>query len=294
MYDYKLIEAIGVVISEGGFERAAQHLGITQSAVSQRVRLLEDQIGQVLLIRSSPPVLTNAGKIVMKHYQQVANLEQGIDQALRLARHQYARLSIGINDDSLATWFLGAVMPFLEQEAITLDLRVDDQDQTLTLLKTGEVMACLSSHDKPVQGCTINRLGTMNYRLAASSSFYKQWFAEGIDAEVLQKAPAVIFNRKDTLHHKAIGQHFASMPATFPCHYIPSSEQFVEFICQGFAYGAVPDLRGRDKIATGELIELFPDSAYPLNLYWHCWSQRSELVERFTAHLLRSASTILY
>ena len=60
--DYKLLKALAAVLDAGGFEKAAQHLNLTQSAVSQRIRLLEDQIGAILLTRTSPPVATEAGE----------------------------------------------------------------------------------------------------------------------------------------------------------------------------------------------------------------------------------------
>lgn len=46
MLDYKLLEALVAVVDQGGFERAARHLGLTQSAVSQRIKLLEARLGQ--------------------------------------------------------------------------------------------------------------------------------------------------------------------------------------------------------------------------------------------------------
>ena len=54
MLDYKHIEALAKVIQEGGFERAAQALFLTQSAVSQRVRQLEESSGQILKTSLSP------------------------------------------------------------------------------------------------------------------------------------------------------------------------------------------------------------------------------------------------
>jgi len=78
MLDYKLIEALALVIDEGGFERASASLCITQSAVSQRIRLLEEVCGQILLIRSSPPEPTPVGRNLLKHYRQVKLLEENL------------------------------------------------------------------------------------------------------------------------------------------------------------------------------------------------------------------------
>ncbi len=291
MLDYKLVEAMAMVVREGGFERAGNRLAITQSAVSQRVKLLEEQVGQVLMVRSSPPRPTRAGKQILKHYQQVASLEKGVWESLSLEKDgEFTSLSIGINEDSLATWFPVAVQSFVTAEKVTLDLKVDDQEQTLTHLKAGEVMGCISSHDQPVQGCTMHRLGTMRYRLTANPRFVAHWFPHGVTGEAVRRAPAVIFNRRDTLHEQVLSRCLDSVPDHFPIHYIPSSEQFVAFVEAGIGYGAVPDLQGSRLIDKGSLVDLAPEQALDISLYWHVWSHRSRLLQKLTEVLGERAS----
>ena len=70
MLDYKLLEALAQVVQSGGFDKAAQELHITQSAVSQRVKLLEGQTGQILLARTTPPRATEAGRNLLKHFRR--------------------------------------------------------------------------------------------------------------------------------------------------------------------------------------------------------------------------------
>ncbi|MBF3116153.1 LysR family transcriptional regulator, partial [Pseudomonas aeruginosa] len=55
LFDYKLLAALAAVVEQGGFERAAQALGLSQSAVSQRIKLLEARVGQPVLVRETPP-----------------------------------------------------------------------------------------------------------------------------------------------------------------------------------------------------------------------------------------------
>lgn len=163
MLDYKLIEALATVLQEGGFDKAARVLYLTQSAVSQRIKQLEELCGQILLARTTPPQPTPAGRILLKHYLQVRQLEEEVLGQIGGQGQEPATLAIGINADSLATWF-GAIIPdFVRREGILLDLRVDDQDQTHQLLKNGEVMGCISTQATAVQGCTIRALGCMPY-----------------------------------------------------------------------------------------------------------------------------------
>jgi len=182
MFDYKLIEAMATVYNEGGFDKAARSLHLTQSAVSQRVKLLEDQAGQILLVRSTPPEVTPAGQRLLRHYVKVKKLEDDLldDFSIGDAK-RFASLAIGVNADSLATWFPQAMGSFLENERVTLDIRTDDQEQTHRMLKDGEVVGCISSRQQPMQGCRASYLGKMDYHLFAAPAFAAKWFPDGFN-----------------------------------------------------------------------------------------------------------------
>jgi len=73
--DYRTLQALDAVIRERGFERAAQKLCITQSAVSQRIKQLENMFGQPLLVRTVPPRPTEQGQKLLALLRQVELLE---------------------------------------------------------------------------------------------------------------------------------------------------------------------------------------------------------------------------
>lgn len=294
MLDYKLVHALAMVVQAGGFDRAAGMLNLTQSAVSQRIRLLEDQIGQILLARTAPPSPTAAGKRLIRHYHQVAQLEAALyDETDPAGAQDYRTLAIGINADSLATWFLGAIGPFLRAEKVVLDIRVDDQDETHGMLRDGEVAGCISTRSTAVQGCLITTLGEMPYRLYAAPDFARRHFSGGLTREALQRSPALIYNRKDRLLHRFLDERLAIRGDNFPRHYLPSSEKFVDFLTAGFAYGVLPVLQATDPVADGRLVDLCPDMAVDVSLYWHCWGVAAEPLKRLTSVLARGAERIL-
>lgn len=294
MLDYKLIEAFAKVVSEGGFERAAKVLFITQSAVSQRIRQLEDLSGQLLLTRSSPPQPTSSGRALLKHYQQVKLLEDGLAAELTAEEEQGpTTLAIGINADSLASWFIDSIQPLLRQFNLLIDLRVDDQEQTHMFLREGEVVGCISNEARPMQGCRVEFLGVMRYRLLATAEFISRWFPDGLSLAAVEQAPAVIFNRKDRLHYRFLEKHLSTLPASFPCHQIPAPEQFLQVIADGYSYGMVPDWQSIALRNSGELQELIPGAEFPVELYWHCWNLQSPPLQMFTAQLVRGAQQLL-
>ena len=75
MLDYAGLEALAAVLREGSFERAARKLHVTPSAISQRIKLLEERVGQVLVLRGTPCTGTEAGRRLCLHVEQVALLE---------------------------------------------------------------------------------------------------------------------------------------------------------------------------------------------------------------------------
>jgi LysR family transcriptional regulator (chromosome initiation inhibitor) len=294
MLDYKLIEALAVVIQESGFERAAKTLNITQSAVSQRIKLLEEQTGQILLARTTPPAATPPGKKMLKHYLQVKRLEQDLENLLKPSDEgAFTTIALGINADSLATWFPEAIRPLLQAERVVLDIRTDDQDQTHRMLKDGEVLGCISTQAQALQGCRSVRLGRMTYGLFATPEFAQRWFPQGVTPAAAGRAPALIFNRKDRLHVKLFQQAFKEVPSSIPSHYIPSSEKFADFIAMGLGYGMLPPQQSAPFIRSGRLVDLLPEHKVQVDLYWQCWKLKSVLLEKLTSQLIQGAKTLL-
>lgn len=292
MFDYKLIEAFAAVLLEGGFDKAAMCLNITQSAVSQRVKLLEDQAGRILVVRSSPPAATPAGAQILKHYVQVKRLEDELQESLHKPEgpEGFQVIPIGINEDSLATWFYPAVEPFLASGRVLLDIHADDQEETYKMLRDGLVAGCISSRNKPVQGCRITPIGSMTYRMMAAPVFVDRFFCSGFDSNSLMLAPAVIFSRKDTLHDAFLTQVLGFSVSRYPAHYLPSSEVFVDCIASGTAYGMLPDYQTESLVNEGRLVNLFPEQSLSVNLYWHCWNLKSELLETLSQLIISGFS----
>jgi LysR family transcriptional regulator (chromosome initiation inhibitor) len=294
MIDYKLLEALAAVTREQGFDNASKVLHLTRSAVSHRIKTLEEQTGQILLIRENPPRPTPAGQRVLKHFRLVQSLEDDLEESLSPhTRDGFVSLVLGVNADSLATWFLPAIRSFLDREKILLDLLIDDQEITHRLLANGEVIGCITSEAEPSQGCTAHPLGVMTYRLMATPGFIATWFPDGLTRETAVQAPAVIFNRRDGLHQNMLHSLFPDFAPSFPAHYIPSSEQFVRVITQGHGYGLIPDLQLEKLPDSDRLEECTPGHVLPIPLFWHTWTRQSGRLARFTEILVQEGTQAL-
>lgn len=282
MLDYRALEALAAVVQHHGFERAAQSLHISQSAVSQRIKQLEGRIGQPLILRQSPPVATKLGLRLITHLQMVQHLETDLDLPLDSDARVHAR--IAVTHDSLATWFSEALGRITEE--IDVDLVTEDQDTGIELMKRGEVMSCLCADAHPVNGARVDRLGIMRYRAYASRDFLMRFRL--LDSfEQLHKAPCLVFDRHDRLQHRFLEN--LGQPEPENLVYCPSSEGFVQLAASNCGFGMIPEIQAALSVQVGSLIDIAPDHYIDVPLYWHSWRSSGTAMKQLRASVIKTA-----
>lgn len=293
MLDTRKGEALLAVIDSGSFEQAALRLHLTPSAVSQRVSAMESELGMPLIIRSKPCRATAAGQRLVQYLRRSRLLEDEFlaDGADTLANP--LSVALAVNNDTLATWLLPGLASFLIKEHILLDIMLDDQDHTYTLLSQGLALAGVSSEPRAMRGCEVQTLGAMRYRLLAAPSFAHKWFPRGLEREAARIAPLMVFDRKDTLQSSFLLRELGLAPGSYPSHYMPASEAFMSAIRLGLGYGMIPQLQYGELVETGELLDLAPDKPTDVILYWHAWRVQSPKLERLSRQVLAAARSAL-
>lgn len=287
LLDYRALAALAAIIEQGSFERAAAALAISQPAVSHRLRALEESSGELLVIRSQPPQATARGHRLIAHFRQVQLLEAGLHTAAPPTAG-LPSLAIGVNADSAATWLPAALKAMLAAPSCLLEVLIDDQDQTLRLLREGRVVGCVTSAAVAVAGTTTVALGAMSYRCVATPAFAQRWFPAGLTGAALREAPALLYNRSDTVHARYLRQ--LGWQDEVPLNFFPSSEGFVAFIQAGHGYGMAPLIQVREALRTGCLVELMPDSALEVPLYWHQWHIQTPLTRALHDAIIGAAA----
>ena len=205
----------------------------------------------------------------------------------------FASVPVAVNADSLSTWFGDSVDALLREWGLVLDVRIDDQELTHHSLRSGEVMGCVSVESRPAQGCKVEYLGSMDYRLLATPHFAGEWFGDGLVAAAVRRAPLVVFNRRDRLHDALFRRALRRARVDPPVHYMPASEPYLSMITSGIAYGVVPDLQSAELLDDGQLVDLAPEHALRVELYWHRWNLRSHLLDALSAAIVDGAREIL-
>ena len=282
--DYAGLRAVAMVVQTGSFEKAALALHVTPSAISQRVKQLEERLGAVLILRGNPCTATEKGEWVCRHMEHVGMLESELFSQLpallsSVEASSRVTLHIATNADSLGTWFLKAVSAFNHQSGFLLNVAVDDQDHTADWLQRGRVLAAVTSLEKPVQGCRVTPLGFLRYHATASPAFIDQYFPKGVAETELAQAPALTFNQKDRLQQQWISQVFGAS-IVHPTHWLPSTQSFVDAALLGMGWGMNPALLVRNHLAEGRLVELVAGTPLDVPLFWQ--------VNRLAADRLKS------
>ncbi|MFK5980797.1 MAG: ArgP/LysG family DNA-binding transcriptional regulator [Rhizobiaceae bacterium] len=289
MLDYALLEALLAVEREGSFEGAGRSLGITSSAVSQRIKLLEHRMGGMAVNRQVVPVVpTEFGTSLCRHTERVMLLEKSVVRENKRHFQSYQvsgrSLKILLNEESLSSWFVDVLQAEgKHDDSFMFEIEVVGLDKSLRQLKAGAALAAVTGTKKAAQGFRSTYLGDLVYRATASQEFYDRYFSNGVTLENLQKAPTLRFSSQDNIQKQWLLQIFKSEDE-LNMHTLPSSRSNLNAFRKHVAWGMTPDVIVDQYIHSGELIELIPGATLHKPLYWHCnlavYDQMKDLTDK--------------
>lgn len=287
--DPELAATVAAIDDEGTLDAASRRLQITPSAVSQRLKTLEQQLGRILVVRTKPARLTAAGEAVVRLARQIALLEHDAMVGVGVEEDDGGRrvsIPLAVNADSMATWFLAPLGRLSNERGIDFDLHRDDQNFTARLLESGAVMAAVTSEDTPVAGCSVSNLGMLEYRAMASPGFAARWFPQGATADALREAPFVDFDRRDTLQREWLAAMSVDQEGV-PRHYVPASHDYALAVSFGLGWGLVPVLQNSEGLVP------LGGPTVRVQLYWQQWNLQSELLDSIAAEVAAEARRVL-
>ena len=299
MFDARQLDALAAVADHGSFLAAAQTLNVTLAAVSLRIKSLEQVLGQRLLVRGKTVRATAAGQALLTHVRQVrlmeADLLKGLNRGGGEGPNPWQTLSVAINADSMASWFLPGVAPLLAAQRLLLDIMIDDQDHTHDALKSGDVLGCVTTLAQAMRGCVAEPLGVMRYRCVGTEALVASVQAPGggLLVHQLLATPAVIFNRKDALQDAFLLQHFGLRQPAYPRHFAPAVDGFEKAIELSLGWGMVPEQHLAMRQGRLELKELLPGATVDVKLYWQHWEREAPSARRLTETVKTAASQYL-
>jgi LysR family transcriptional regulator, chromosome initiation inhibitor len=274
-WDLAQLRALATVVETGTFEAAASVLHVTPSAISQRIKTLEQSAGAVLLRRTRPVTPTEAGEPLLRIARQIEALTSEAERSGYAVSSARARVRLAVNADSMATWVLPALAPLAGD--VDIELLREDQEKTTALLRDGSAMAAVTSQSEAVQGCSVSALGVMRYVPVAQEAFATRWFPGGLTTGALRAAPVVDFDRSDQLQGRWLEGHGVPRHEP-PRHFVPASAEYGEAIALGYGWGMLPEQQLRLVEKRADLVVL-SDEAIDVDLFWQQWSLRLDSLD---------------
>ncbi|TQM64974.1 ArgP/LysG family DNA-binding transcriptional regulator [Humibacillus xanthopallidus] len=280
------LAALLAIVDTGTFEAAARRLHVTPSAVSQRVKALESEVGHVLVVRAAPCRATPTGEALVRLARQQALL--AAETVAELAPRQSERidLAVAVNADSMATWFGRVIAGCAVWDDVVLRLRVEDQDHSARLLRSGEVLGAVTSDPTPVQGCSTEPLVTMRYLPAATPALVERHRTRrGVGWATM---PVVRFNDKDDLQQRILDRH--GVVDAPPTHEVPDGAAFVAAVVAGLGWGALLSSQLSPLLERGDLVRLGSRDHVDVPLYWQRWRLPSTHLDRLSDLVRRESA----
>lgn len=301
MIDQRQAEAFLAIAQHRSFAAAAQQLSISLAAVSLRIRAMETALGQRLLVRGKHVSMTAAGQTVLTHLKQVQLMQADVMSQLAAGSggaSSWRSLTVAVNADSLATWFLPGVQEAMQRHQLVLDIALEDQDFTHAALKSGDVSGCVSTLAEPLRGCLAKPLGLMRYHGVANAAVIERLRnnkSGQVTRKSIRQVPAIIFNRKDGLQDAFLRSQFGpDIGGEYPKHFIPSTEAYDMAIELGWGWGMVSSLqlakRGASRPA---LLDVIEHAELDVPLYWHHWEREAPAAQRLTRAVVEAARKAL-
>lgn len=280
--DGQQLAAFAAVIELGSFDAAAERLHVTPSAISQRIKALEQRVGQVLVVREKPCRATAAGIPLVRLAAQTEFLESEALAETAGGSTERTRIAIAVNADSMATWFHAV---FARLPAILFDIRIEDQDHSAKLLREGAVMGAVTTERTAVPGCRAQPLGVMRYVPVATADYVRAHLPDGFTAAAVTAAPSLAWNRDDALQDNLVRKVFRrAIPR--PLHYVPTAEGFGAAVRAGLGWGMYPE-----QLVTADFVRV-TDVCLDVPLYWQSWKLDSLLVGA-VGDAVQSAAVVL-
>jgi len=295
-YDYGLLDALAAVMREGTFEAAARSLNVTQSAVSQRIKQLEERLGGIVVVRGRPCAPTELGLQLYNHVEQVRLLEHQLNRTIDSKSNQHgnqaAILRIAVNSDSLSTWFPSVVRRASRELLVHFDIVADDQEHTNDKLTSGSALAAITASEVPIQGFRRTPLGSMEYLAVASQEYAAKYFPDGVTINAIKDAPSILFDRKDTLPVQWLLRAFGET-VNISGHMVPSFDGYMGCCLNGTGWGMMPTSAVERYIANGRMVEIMPNTRIQVPLHWQSSTKSSEILKQLASIVVEEARKAL-
>ena len=239
---YKVFYHVAITLS---FSEASKQLFISQSAVSQSIKVLEKKLNQKLFIRSTKRVqLTPEGEILFKHIEPAMNLiKQGENQLLEAHTLNGGQLRIGASD-TICRYYLVPYLNKFHKQFPHVHIKVTNQTSIAcaSLLEHGQVDFIVVNYPNSALSSThIPRVINEFHDVFVANRQYFPLDGQEVSLASLQKYPILMLDRKSTtsefLHAMFQRSHLDLVPEIE----LGSNDLLIDLARIGLGIAFVPD-----------------------------------------------------
>ena len=208
--NYELYRVFYHVAASLSFSEASKQLFISQSAVSQSIKVLEKKLGITLFIRSTKKVqLTPEGEILLRYVEPAVNLiQRGEAQVMESSTLGGGQLRIGASD-TICRYFLVPYLNRFHKEYPGVHIKVTNQTSTrcVDLLESGQVDLIVTNYPNSHLPDRMNVIPIHTFQdvFIANREYYPELTERTISLKELLQHPILMLDRKSTtsefLHH---------------------------------------------------------------------------------------------
>ncbi len=274
MEGFSAIPVFVAVVESGGFSPAARLLGISKSAVSKRISLLEQNLGVKLLHRTTRKIsLTEAGEHYFEHAVKAHAAAQDAEDAVaQLQGEPQGRLRIN-TPMSFGRLHVAPFIPeFLKRyPKISIDMVMDDK---VVDLVGGGFDVAIRSGDLPDSSLIARKLGPLNSVLCASPEYIENHGMPNKLIDLKQHNCLLFSYSRDVKEWSFINKGQLQSVDVSGNYRVNNSEALHEAIIQGVGIGRLPTFVAGPDIKAGKLVKLFEEYSMPSKTFYAVFLER--------------------
>ena len=243
--NYELYKVFYHVAATLSFSEASKQLFISQSAVSQSIKVLEKKLNQTLFIRSTKKVqLTPEGEILLKHVEPAINLiQKGENQLLEANTLNGGQLRIGASD-TICRYYLIPYLNRFHKAYPNVHIKVTNQTsiECAHLLENGQVDFIITNYPNSGLSNSQNvRVINEFHDVFVANQEYFPLKGETVSLQKLQTYPILMLDRKSStsefLHHMFQREQLDLVPEIE----LSSNDLLIDLARIGLGIAFVPD-----------------------------------------------------
>ena len=285
MTEIGAIPVFVAVADHGGFAAAARHLGITKSAVSKRIGVLEAHLGTLLFHRSTRSIsLTEAGEAFLAHAAQALDAAQKAEDAVSALQGRpvgLLRLSTPMSFGQLHVAPL--ITAFLRNyPEIRLDLTMDDK---LVDLVEGGIDVALRAGTLEDSSLIARRLAPIHSVVVAAPEYLSQSGIPNSPEDLLAHTCLHYSYSRDHTEWRFAGPNGDVRVQTSGILRVNNSEALCTALLDGLGIGRLPTFIAGAHLTSGRLVRVLPDYRLPEQALYAVFPERKHMPAKVRAFL---------